>query len=202
MTRPKLRIVVLAAGFSTRLGEPKPLARVLGVSLIKRTIRALAPLAASPIIVVVAPRATRTLTELRGERITFVANFERAMGLSRSVRRGLSQARHSSAVLLVPVDLVHLGRRDFERLIARWSGTRRRVVATRFGSHAGAPLILPRWLYSRALGIDGDHGLKTLVSQLPGGDRVLVHIPAAAWDVDTPQDLERARSQARPRPSR
>lgn len=201
MTRPKLRIAVLAAGFSTRLGEPKPLARVRGKSLIKRTIRALAPLAASPIIVVLAPRAMRTLAELRGEPITIVVNFERAMGLSSSVRCALVQARYSSAVLLVPVDLVLLGRRDFERLISRWSGARRRVVASRFGGHAGAPLILPRRLYSRALGIQGDHGLKKLVSQLPGTDRVLVHIPAAAWDVDTPQDLERARSQARPRPS-
>jgi molybdenum cofactor cytidylyltransferase len=202
MMRPKLRIAVLAAGFSTRLGAPKPLARVHGLSLIKRTIRALAPLAASPIIVVLAPRAMRTLAELRGERITIVANFERAMGLSSSVRRALVRARYSSAVLLVPVDLVHLGRRDLERLITRWNGARRRVVATRFGSRGGAPLILPRWLYSRALGIEGDHGLKKLVSQLPDTERVLVHIPTAAWDVDTPRDLERARSQARPRRSR
>jgi CTP:molybdopterin cytidylyltransferase MocA len=86
-------------------------------------------------------------------------------------------------------------------LITRWGGARRRVVATRFGSQAGAPLILPRWLYSRALGIDGDRGLKKLVSQLPGTDRILVHIPSAAWDIDTPQDLELARSQIRPRPS-
>lgn len=198
MRRSKLRIVVLAAGFSTRLGQPKPLARVHGVSLIKSAIRTLAPLAASPIIVVLAPRAMRTVAELRGERIAVVANSERAMGLSSSVRRGLQQARYSPAVLLVPVDLVHLRRRDFERLITRWSGARRRVVAARFGGHAGAPLILPRWLHSRALGIGGDRGLKKLVSQLPATDRVLVHIPAAAWDVDTPQDLERARSHARP----
>ena len=68
--RPKLRIVVLAAGFSTRLGQSKPLARVRGVSLLGGTIRLLAPLSASRIVVVIPPRAVRVRAELRGRQVT------------------------------------------------------------------------------------------------------------------------------------
>ena len=193
------RLVVLAAGFSARMGKPKALARVRGLSLIARTLRVLAPFAAAPIIVVVPPRAARLRAELRGHRSVLVANPLRSDGLSSSVRRGLRHARYEAAVLLVPLDLSHLERRDIARLIARWRGARRRVAARRIGADAAAPLVLPRRLYPCALGIAGDVGLKTLVRHLPPQDIALVSLASAAFDVDTARDLERARRHARPR---
>jgi molybdenum cofactor cytidylyltransferase len=194
-----LRIVVLAAGFSARLGKPKALSRVRGMSLIRSTVRLLAPFAASRIIVVAPPRALRIRAELRGHALMFVENPHRAMGLSTSVRRGLLQARYSAAVLLLPLDLARLERRDVARLVARWRGARRRVVARRIGNHGGTPLILPRWLCRQACDISGDAGLKEFVGHLPKKDLVLVDLPSAAFDVDTPHDLERARRRMAPR---
>ena len=194
-----LRMVVLAAGFSARLGRPKALARVRGLSLIARTLRTLAPFATAPIIVVVPPRAARLRAELRGHASVLIANPLRNAGLSSSVRRGLRHARYEAAVLIVPMDLAHLERRDIARLIARWRGARRRVAARRIGTEAAAPLILPRRLYPRAVGIAGDIGLKTLVRDLPPRDIVLVNLASAAFDVDTARDLERARRHSRPR---
>ncbi len=195
--RPTLRIVVLAAGFSARLGRPKALARVRGSSLIRRTARLLAPLAAERIIVVIPPRAVRARVELRGLRVDLVANPHRAGGLSTSVRRGLAAGRRSAALLMLPVDLAHLQRRDLARMIARWSGARRRVIARRVAEHGGTPVILPRWLWPRALGIAGDRGLKQLLSELSPVHVTLLPVPSAAWDVDTTQDLARARRRGR-----
>ena len=106
------------------------------------------------------------------------------------------KAGERAAVMLLPVDLAHLRRRDLERLISRWSGARRRVVATRYGARGGAPLIVPRWLYSRAQLLRGDRGLQELIGALPPEHLVLVNVPSAAHDIDTPQDLERARRRA------
>jgi CTP:molybdopterin cytidylyltransferase MocA len=83
-------------------------------------------------------------------------------------------------------------------LIARWRGARRKVVARRVDTHAGAPLILPRWLYASALGVTGDGGLRDLVRRLPRGAVSLTVLASAEPDVDTPQDLERARRRMRP----
>jgi CTP:molybdopterin cytidylyltransferase MocA len=208
---PTPRVVLLAAGFSTRMGKPKALARVRGISLIGRTLRVLAPFATAPIIVVVPPRASRLRAELRGQRATLVTNALRGEGLSSSVRRGLRQARYAAAVLLVSVDLPYLEQREIARLIARWRGARRRVAARRveprrvaarrIAAEAAAPLILPRRLYRSALGIGGDVGLKALIRQLPAQDISLVSLDSAAFDVDTARDLERARRHARPRES-
>jgi molybdenum cofactor cytidylyltransferase len=200
--RSALRIILLAAGFSVRLGKPKALARVRGVSLVERSLRVLTPLTAAPIIVVAPPRAARLRAELRAHRPMFAENPQRRGGLSTSVRRGLRQARYGAGVLLVPVDLPYLERRDIARLIARWHGARRRVVARRLGTPrpgAGAPLILPRRLFLRAGRIAGDIGLKELVRDLPPEEIALVEVASAEFDVDTVHDLERARRRARVR---
>jgi CTP:molybdopterin cytidylyltransferase MocA len=129
-TLPTLRIVVLAAGFSARLGKPKALARVHGSTLIERTVGLLAPFARpSKIIVVIPPGAARYRIGSHARSVAFIANPTRMAGLSSSVRRGITQARYSAAVLLLPVDLADLQRRDIARLIARWRGARRSVVA-------------------------------------------------------------------------
>lgn len=195
---PGLRIVILAAGFSSRLRQPKALARIRSRSLLQGTLALVAPFSPAKIIVVLPPRAARYKIEARGFKAIFAANPHRAAGLSSSVRRGIAMARYSPALLLLPVDLAILQSRDIARLISRWRGARRCVVARRIGGHtgmqrAGAPLILPHRFYAGALAVKGDIGLRDWVNELPPQQRVLVDLPSAELDVDTPQDLHAAR---------
>ena len=72
------------------------------------------------------------------------------------------------------------------------------MVARRLGAgndmaRGGVPLILPRWLFSRAQRVTGDIGLRDLVGGLPPSQRILLPLVSAALDVDTPQDLRAAR---------
>jgi molybdenum cofactor cytidylyltransferase len=192
-TASGLAIIVLAAGFSSRLGQPKTLARVRGASLLKRALELAAGLRAARIIVVVPRNAWRYRLEARSVKTEFVINLQRAQGLSSSVRRGVAAARYARAVLLMPVDLAHLKEREMRRLVSRWRAGPRRLVARRIGQNGAAPLILPRWLYPKALGVSGDAGLRELVRQLPTANLVLVDLPSAAFDVDTAADLKIAR---------
>jgi molybdenum cofactor cytidylyltransferase len=199
--RSGLQTIILAAGQSSRLGRPKILARVRNTTLLRRTLALAAGLTAG--VVIVLPRSTqRGRHEARGFKVALVANRRRAEGLSSSVRAGIARARHSAAILILPVDMAALRRRDLERLVARWRGARRRLAARRIGApgataHGGVPLILPRWLYARALHVTGDIGLRELVTRLPAEQRVLVDLPSAELDVDTPHDLCRARRPRR-----
>jgi len=194
----KLQIVVLAAGFSSRLGQPKALARVHGVSLLRRTLKVASSFCADRIIVVVPRNAARYRAEARGIKVLWAVNAQRAAGLSSSVRRGIAAACYASAILLLPADLIHLKSRDLFRLMQRLQSAPRRLIARRIGQSGAAPVILPRWLYPRASRLAGDVGLRELIGQLPSDSRTLVEMPSAAWDVDTPQDLNDARRRFRP----
>ena len=189
----KLQIVVLAAGFSSRLGRPKPLARVHGVSLLRRTLKVASSFAAERIIVVVPRNAVRYRIEARGVNVLWAVNAQRAQGLSSSVRRGIAAARHASAIMLLPADLIHLTNRDLFKLVQRWHSAPRRLIARRIDLSGVTPVILPRWLYARASALAGDVGLRELVAQLPADNRIFVDLPSAIWDIDRPQDLQDSR---------
>jgi molybdenum cofactor cytidylyltransferase len=193
----RLQIIVLAAGFSSRLGQSKALARVHGISLLRRALTAAAALKASRITVVIPRNAARYRLEGHGMRVNWAVNPRRAQGLSSSVRGGIAAARHSAAILIMPADLAELKGRELKRLVHRWQAAPRRLVARRIERSGGTPLILPRWLYGRALAIDGDVGLRQLIGQLPAGQRVLTELPSAAADVDTPDDLQNVRRRYR-----
>lgn len=193
-----LRIVVLAAGFSTRMGRSKMLVTVRGVSLIRRTVAVLAQFSANSIVVVTSPRAPRLRAELRGYRVTLLANPQRARGLSSSVIRALRETRNGAATLLLPADLGELVPRDIARLISRWRSAKRRVTARRLDGRASTPLILPKWLYPQARRLVGDVGLQALIAALPEEQRMLVELSSAVRDVDTPGDLAAARRARAP----
>ncbi len=195
LPRPSLHIVILAAGFSRRLGQPKALARVRGIGLLRRTATLVAPLGGAPTIVVAPPRAARFATALRGLRTEIRANPRREQGLSSSVRAGLiaARARGASAVLFVPVDLAALRARALARLVAAWGGAPRRLVGRRIGAGAGVPLILRRHLFTAAASVRGDSGLKDLARALEPPSRRLVAMRSAASDVDDAFDLRAAR---------
>lgn len=192
-------IVVLAAGFSARLGRPKALARVHGVSLLTRALKNAQALDAAALIAVIPPNAAQYRLMARGMKVQWIANPERAQGLSSSVRRAIHAARYAPAVLLIPVDLVNLKRRDLARLVRRWRSAPRRLIARRLGRGAAIPVILPRWLFPRALEVVGDIGLREMIEHLRPEQRVLIELASAAQDVDTPQGLSEVRSGFRPR---
>jgi molybdenum cofactor cytidylyltransferase len=194
----KLQIIVLAAGFSSRLGRPKPLARVHGISLLRRTLKVASTFGADRIIVVTPRNAGRHRIEARGLNVRWAVNAQRTQGLSSSVRRGIAAARYASAILLLPADLVHLTTRDLFKLVQRRHSAPRRLIARRINLSGATPVIVPRWLYARASAVAGDVGLREFIGQLPADSRVLVDLPSAGWDVDTPQDLREARRRFRP----
>jgi len=195
----RLQIIVLAAGFSSRLSRPKALARVHGVSLLRSACELAATLGCAKILAVVPRNSARYRAQTRGIDVTFVTNSRRNQGLSSSVRSGIAAARYAPAVLLLPVDLGDLKSRELVRLVRRWRAVPRSVIARRIGRIGAAPLVLPRRLYPRALQITGDVGLRDLIMQLPADNRVLVDMPSAASDIDTAQDLEAARRSFRSR---
>ena len=185
-------IVILASGFSTRLGAPKALALLHGVTLLEHLVRKLAPLSRLPAAIVVPPRSgTRRAASRRG--LICLNNPNRAHGLSSAVRVALRHARHSPGVLLLPVDLAELRTESLARMINRWRGRRRTVVARRLGSRGVIPMILPRHYFHLADRLTGDSGLRDWMSTLGRDELVLMDMRGADNDIDTPVELARAR---------
>lgn len=192
---PKVDIVLLAAGRSSRMGGPnKLLALFDGKPLVRRTAeRALGSKAAST-VVVTGHQRERVRSALLGLKVTLADNPDFAEGLASSLKAGIARvASDAAGAMIVLGDMPGVSSKDLDSLIDafRRSGGRAVVRAAHQGKR-GNPVLLPRSLFAAVAHLEGDTGARHLV-EAEGLDVIDVEIgQGAAIDVDTREALEGA----------
>ena len=186
---PRLATIILAAGGSRRLGQPKQLLRFRGTPLIVRTARLARQTVKGEIIVVLGEQQQRlrSLLHRHDQKLVIANNPHWKQGLATSLQAGLQQVPPvASAVLILLVDQAKLSTADVVRLIACWQKRPGKPAAAFFLGRAGAPAVIPRRWFSDIRALEGDIGARQLLRRL--GAISLVGLPAAEFDVDTPAD--------------
>lgn len=183
--------VILAAGGSRRLGMPKQLLRFGPRTAIARTIGMAQALTPGRVVVVVGayPHRVRGAARRAGGGTRIVTNPAWREGMSGSLRVGLkSLPRSAAAALVLVVDQPRVTLADLRRLVAAWAARRGRLTASAYSGRLGIPAILPRRHWSRATRASGDVGARDVLRS-PDLCVTAVAMPAAAFDVDTRDDL-------------
>lgn len=206
---PRLAAVILAAGGSRRLGRPKQLLRYRGSTLIERAARLARDAAGSEVVVVVGDQRQRLRSLLHrrqragsgGRRLTIATNARWADGLATSLETGIAALPATTdAALILLVDQAKIEARDIGRLVSQWRKRPGKPAAARYLGRAGVPAVIPRRFFRELSALTGDVGARQLLRRL-GDDVSLVDMPAAAFDVDTPDDLESLNREAASRSS-
>jgi molybdenum cofactor cytidylyltransferase len=189
----RVAAVLLAAGGSRRLGQPKQLVELDGRPLVRRAAQAALAAGCSPVLAVLGARAREVAAALAGLGVEAVPNEAHAEGIASSIRAGVAAAGRATpacdGVLLLLVDQPRADAALLARLLARFAqGRGERIAACAYGGGLGAPAIFPRAQLPELAALRGDRGAKPLLEAARG--RVLeVPFPGGALDVDTPDDL-------------
>ena len=192
---PRVDIVLLAAGRSSRMGGPnKLLALFDGKPLVRRAAeRALGSKAAGT-IVVTGHQRERVRSALSGLGATLTDNPDFADGLASSLKAGIAKvAPDAAGAMIVLGDMPGVSSADLDRLIDAFRRTGgRSVVRAAHNGKRGNPVLLPRSLFGAVAHLEGDTGARHLV-EAEGLDIIDVEIgQAASIDVDTREALEGA----------
>lgn len=183
--------IILAAGGSSRFGAPKQLLTHHGENLVRRAARSASEAGLSPVIVVLGAYASSVEVFLAGlESIVLVVNEEWESGQASSLRAGLKKAvgHGCDAALIILADQPLVDRESIAKLIGKFAGSNR-VVASRYRGVLGAPALFGSEFFDELLSLDGDHGAGQWLRSRP--ELVTpVGIDAAAFDIDTPDDLK------------
>lgn len=198
---PSLHILILAAGASTRLGQPKQLVRLDGRPLLHTMVSQAVAIAGHAVTVVVGAHARELAMLLKHSPASVIVNRQWEEGIGASIRCGISALPPAcDAVLIMLADQVGVSSDDLKRLVSAWKGQDNSIVGSLYSGTVGVPAIFPRWCFPGLAALRGDTGARRLLQQ--HSDRLVrVPMPSAAMDLDTPEQLEALRRLRQPRAS-
>jgi molybdenum cofactor cytidylyltransferase len=183
--------VILAAGGSSRFGQPKQLLTFRGETLVRRAVRVASEAQCAPVVAVVGESGNAIREELRETLAAIVENPEWQRGLGTSIGCGLRQVADSvEAVVLLTCDQPLVDAAVIVELIAVRERTGKPIVASRYADTLGVPALFDRSCFAALLALPAAAGAKALIASRPD-DVAIVSFEPGAVDIDTPEDLQR-----------
>jgi molybdenum cofactor cytidylyltransferase len=193
--------VILAAGPSRRMGKPKQLLQLAGESLLRRAASTALSSSCKPVIVVLGANADESKRELDDFDVLIEENPVWANGIGSSVRCGIEAVRRHPAVdsaVVMLCDQPLVTTQLIDELVATHRRTGASIVACEYADTVGVPALFSRAMFDELAALSGDTGAKQVIAR-HASEVVRVPFPAAAFDVDTPEDFARAQTGAIPR---
>jgi molybdenum cofactor cytidylyltransferase len=183
--------ILLAAGESKRLGQPKALLDWKGKPFVRQVAETALAAGLKPVVVVTGADAEKVEAAVSGLEVQIMRNFIWYEGQSASVRAGLKALpRRAGSALFMVVDQPQLPITLIEALIAEHAHSLAPIVAPLVDDHRTNPVLFDRCTFPDFSALEGDVGGRAIFS------RHKVHwIPwldsSLAIDVDTPEDYSR-----------
>lgn len=189
--------IVLAAGGSTRFGEPKQLLEWHGLPLVAHVADQALAAGLEPVVVVVGYRAEEVRAALANRPVRLATNWRWEEGLSTSVQAGLAALPpETEAVVFLSCDQPLVSADLLQQLVVRFRETGAPIVCAAYGDLRTTPALFARSLFREFFEITGDQGGRVLMARY--ADRVIpveVPTPLLLTDLDTPEAYRELREQ-------
>lgn len=188
----RIETILLAAGYSSRMGRLKPLLPIGGTTVIRRQTEIMAGLT-DRTIVVTGYRGEEVEAHLAGSRVTVVRNPAFAEGMFTSVKAGIAALdRDVSAFLLLPVDYPLVTRKLIAELIEEFQRTGTPVLYPSFSMRKGHPPVISAACIPQILAYQGEMGLKGALVPFDQDARYFTaEDETCIIDMDTPEDYQK-----------
>ena len=180
-------LLLLAAGASTRMGQPKQLLPYRGRTLLRHAAETAVASDCAPLVLVTGALHDALVAEVAGLPVQVVHNPAWATGMAASIRAGLAAvaAARPAAVLVMLADQPLLTPALLRQLVAQQRRTGAPVVAAAYGDALGVPAVFGRAALPALARLEGAQGAAGLIAGF-GAAAGRVAFPAGLLDVDTP----------------
>ncbi len=153
--------LILAAGYSSRMGGFKPLLKLGGATLLAHGANRFRTAGIDNIVVVAGYRAADVEAEAKRLGIRWLSNPDYKRGMFASVQAGVACMRHCDGFFLLPVDIPLFHAATVTTLLDRFDG--QSVLVPTYEGEQGHPPLIPGHLAGVILSSSGRGGLRALL---------------------------------------
>jgi molybdenum cofactor cytidylyltransferase len=184
--------IILAAGESSRLGQPKQNLLFNGQTLLQHAVNSAQRSKCKPVIVVLGANADAIMPPAK---TTLLYNKDWKEGMASSIRVAINEVnKHHSIdkVIILLCDQPFVSAALLDSMIDKQTETGKTIVACTYNGIIGVPVLFERSLFGELLLLQGNEGAKkVLKDHIPG----IASIPfeQGGTDIDTPADYGQLR---------
>lgn len=189
----KCGIILLAAGSSDRMGQPKQLLAFNGGSLLNHGIKIAVETGCSPVVLVLGANADLIKKQVNNKNILLIENKHWSEGMASSIRCGIealkSQAPGTDAAIIMVCDQPFVDAKLLLQLVEKYLETGKPVIASKYAGTFGTPALFDKTIFAALLTLKGDAGAKKIMKE---NEAMLdfIDFPNGNVDIDTAGDYE------------
>lgn len=193
-TEIKYGIIILAAGNSSRLGEPKQLLSWQNNSLIRNVVEQSQKIPQAIAMVVTGASADLIENELVSQQVFTRHNAAWLTGMASSIKTGVSELLllypSLNAVLITVCDQPFLKSSIIHSLIEEYNSTGKNIIASAYNNTLGTPVLFSKKYFTDLQKLQGQEGAKKIIMSHPE-DSSSIHFPSGEIDIDTKEDYNK-----------
>jgi molybdenum cofactor cytidylyltransferase len=189
MSGSRFAVVILAAGFSSRMKQLKPLLS-LGEATVTEFIISTFQSLGVQVFLVVGNRKEEVISGINSPGITIVYNPDFEKGMFSSIQAGIKQlGKEYQAFFILPVDIPLVKAVTIKKIMEAGIAHPQNIIYPVFRGKRGHPPLIPSGLIPEILAWTQDGGLK---AYLKSREQVAMNLPVndsfILFDIDTPED--------------
>ncbi|CAM3837787.1 NTP transferase domain-containing protein [Mucilaginibacter galii] len=186
-------IIILAAGSSSRMGQPKQQLVYQDKTLLQRAIEAAKGVQAHALMVVLGANNQTILDDVDSKHLDVVINPEWEQGMSSSIKAGITALQtlypKVDNVLMMLCDQPFVDTALLVKLIDAKPPIDDAIVACKYKDTIGVPVLFGKSWFANLQDLKGEDGAKKLL--LTHQDKVVtVPFDQGSIDIDTPNDYQ------------
>jgi len=165
---PKTAILILAAGESKRMGEPKQLLPYNNSTLLLHTIEQANSIKYADVFIVIGAHFTDVFKSIRGQKATILKNNNWEDGMGSSISKGVELIKKKNdynRVLVTLADTPLVTKEHYEELISLSDETGKRIILTNYEEISGVPAIFDKSLFNELSILSDNEGAKPVVKK-------------------------------------
>lgn len=187
----KTGIIILAAGSSSRMGEPKQLMMYKDKTFLQHIIGEAKNASLEPVICVVGYQSDLVEKSISRLEVTIVYNEDWREGMGTGISAGIKQLLLSDvdSVILAVSDQPYVSSDLFETMKSLKDKSEKGIVAASYAGTLGTPVLFGKNYFEWLKSLNGNQGAKNIV-KLNMPDVCSVEFEKGNIDIDTKEDYE------------